>query len=263
MTSSRKRPGRVPGEERTPEGGPAPEKLRAARASVVKMCIGSSAPPGRRLEQAGSAARPTPPAATGRCGDRARVERWRGGATRQTRGTLRFQHPPIEPCMRFSRTRLTDGLLSMVTPPPHDQGCLQPRGRHAARGSRTAPLDERGGLAVAHSRLRRCRTLTTGVDPPGWLDRAVSVMSFASLSPRRDRSRGPSLPPRLSQRSPVLRPRRTPASLRSTSPLAYTSGRADEAGKTGLSCSEPNRAYVPLPLPRKDQAEAYPERQFA
>jgi hypothetical protein len=28
---------------------------------------------------------------------------------------------------------------------------------------------------------------------------------------------------------------------------------ADEAGKTGLSCSEPPRAYVPLPVPRRDQ----------
>src|SRR5665213_3072191 len=27
---------------------------------------------------------------------------------------------------------------------------------------------------------------------------------------------------------------------------------ADEAGKTGLSCSKPNRAYVPLPIPRGD-----------
>jgi len=27
---------------------------------------------------------------------------------------------------------------------------------------------------------------------------------------------------------------------------------ADEAGKTGLSCPEPNRAYVPLPVPRGD-----------
>ena len=27
---------------------------------------------------------------------------------------------------------------------------------------------------------------------------------------------------------------------------------ADEAGKTGLSCSEPSRAYVPLPVPRRD-----------
>src|SRR5580658_8013097 len=27
---------------------------------------------------------------------------------------------------------------------------------------------------------------------------------------------------------------------------------ADEAGKTGLSCPEPHRAYVPLPVPRGD-----------
>ena len=30
---------------------------------------------------------------------------------------LRFQHPPFELCMRFARTQLTDGLLSMVTQP--------------------------------------------------------------------------------------------------------------------------------------------------
>ena len=27
---------------------------------------------------------------------------------------------------------------------------------------------------------------------------------------------------------------------------------ADKAAQTGLSCSEPDRAYVPLPVPRKD-----------
>ena len=26
-------------------------------------------------------------------------------------------HPPFNPCVRFSRTRLTDGLRDMVTPP--------------------------------------------------------------------------------------------------------------------------------------------------
>ena len=31
---------------------------------------------------------------------------------------------------------------------------------------------------------------------------------------------------------------------------------ADEAGKTGLSCSEPSHAYVPLPVPRKDPTPA-------
>src|ERR1700681_1088298 len=36
---------------------------------------------------------------------------------------------------------------------------------------------------------------------------------------------------------------------------------ADEAGKTGLSCSEPSHAYVPLPVPREDPTRAYPEHQ--
>ena len=30
---------------------------------------------------------------------------------------------------------------------------------------------------------------------------------------------------------------------------------ADKAGKTGLSCSESSRAYVPLPIPRKDSTK--------
>src|ERR1700679_4188773 len=37
---------------------------------------------------------------------------------------------------------------------------------------------------------------------------------------------------------------------------------ADKAGKTGLSCSESSRAYVPLPLPRRDSTRACPDRQL-
>ncbi len=36
---------------------------------------------------------------------------------------------------------------------------------------------------------------------------------------------------------------------------------ADEAAQTGLSCSDPNRAYVPLPLPRGDPTKGIPERR--
>src|SRR5664279_1840235 len=36
---------------------------------------------------------------------------------------------------------------------------------------------------------------------------------------------------------------------------------ADKAGKTGLSCSEPHRAYVPLPVPRGDPTKGIPERR--
>ena len=55
---------------------------------------------------------------------------------------------------------------------------------------------------------------------------------------RRDQSRGPSLLARCSaRRSQLLRPRRTPADLRSPSPSAYTAVFADEAGQTGLPCS--------------------------
>src|SRR5256885_9370116 len=33
---------------------------------------------------------------------------------------------------------------------------------------------------------------------------------------------------------------------------------ADEAAQTGLSCSDPDRARVPLPLPRRDSTRACP-----
>ena len=76
----------------------------------------------------------------------------------------------------------------------------------------------------------------------------------ASLHPRRDHRRGPSLPSRCSsRRSAVLRPPRTPAAPRSISPSAYTSGAAvTTAAQTGLSCSVPLRAHVLRPIPRRD-----------
>ena len=47
ITNSRRRPGSVPDQQRAAEAEPAPEQL-GLRASVVKMCIGSSVPPGER-----------------------------------------------------------------------------------------------------------------------------------------------------------------------------------------------------------------------
>jgi hypothetical protein len=38
-----------------------------------------------------------------------------GGQGRSIRSADLAPHPPFNPCMRFSRTRLTDDLLDMVT----------------------------------------------------------------------------------------------------------------------------------------------------
>ena len=37
---------------------------------------------------------------------------------------------------------------------------------------------------------------------------------------------------------------------------------ADKAPQTGLSCSEPDLAYVPLPVPRRDPTKGIPERRW-
>ena len=37
---------------------------------------------------------------------------------------------------------------------------------------------------------------------------------------------------------------------------------ADKAAQTGLSCSEPDLAYVPLPVPRRDLAKGMSGRQL-
>ena len=43
----------------------------------------------------------------------------------QGRGAIAgpFPHPPFNPCVRFSRTRLTDGVLDMVTQPSGSERC--------------------------------------------------------------------------------------------------------------------------------------------
>src|SRR5690625_2692353 len=43
-----------------------------------------------------------------------------------------FPHPPFNPCVRFSRTRLTDDLLDMVTQPSDSERCRE-AGRDLAR----------------------------------------------------------------------------------------------------------------------------------
>ena len=54
---------------------------------------------------------------------------WRGDAV-----AFRFQPPPVEPCMRFSRTRLTDIL--------HRRRSTGPRQARLGRGATTIPLRE-------------------------------------------------------------------------------------------------------------------------
>ena len=91
---------------------------------------------------------------------------------------LRFQHPPFELCMRFARTQLTDGLLSMVTQPCRCPVPLPPDAKSPHLGSRAAHRGRSNCLAVAHSQLGSSRTLAAGICPPGWLGRAVSTMSL-------------------------------------------------------------------------------------
>jgi len=64
-----------------------------------------------------------PPEEVGRVGD------WRGDAV-----ASRFQPPPIEPCMRFSRTRLTDIF--------HRRCSTGARQARLGRGATTMPLRE-------------------------------------------------------------------------------------------------------------------------
>ena len=60
---------------------------------------------------------------------------WRGDAV-----AFRFQPPPVEPCMRFSRTRLTDVL--------HLRCSAGARQARLGRGGTTIPLRETRPSAV-------------------------------------------------------------------------------------------------------------------
>ena len=120
-------------------------------------------------------------------------------------------------------------------------------------------------LQFSHFHRRRpptARTATTGDGLPGSLDRAPRPCPHAYPLRSRDQSRGPSLPARyVARRSAVLRPRRTPAALRRLSPSAYTTGLCPtRPAQTGLSCSGPDLAHVPPPLPRRRPAELTPDQ---
>jgi hypothetical protein len=87
-----------------------------------------------------------------------------------------------------------------------------------------------------------------------WTGSPVRPCPRAYLLRRPDHRRGPSLLPCSAPRlSSVLRPPRTPAAHRSTSPSAYTSRlAATTAVQTGLSCSALLLPIVPLPVPRRN-----------
>src|SRR5487761_1229319 len=78
-----------------------------------------------------------------------------------------FPHSPFEPCVRFSRTRLTDGLLSMVTLPP-DSGWFR-------------AIDTSPAVETSHSSRDQH-------DQHGGCDRAAAPRSVAAVSTRSRRS---------------------------------------------------------------------------
>src|SRR5688500_10071882 len=133
---------------------------------------------------------------------------------------------------------------------------MPPTGRHACRSDPTGHGSGVPGIAwprptgdVAIGAL--CRS--PDGDRGDW-DRTCRPCPRASLRPRHDHRKGPSLPSRCSsRRSAVLRPPRTPAAHDSLSPSAYTSRLAPtRATQTRRSCSVRLPARVLRPLPRRD-----------
>src|SRR5229473_3214435 len=148
----------------------------------------------------------------------------------------RFHPPPFKPDVPISGIRLTGGFP--------DGACVGARQRLASAWLPSIAAE----FVLAPCR----RAIARG---GGWTERSRSCPSAYRLL-QRNQSRGPSLRPRSSARSSsVLRPPRTPAARRSTSPSAYTSDLAPTwAVQTGLSCSSPSLDRVLLPLPRRDPA---------
>jgi len=141
-----------------------------------------------------------------------------GGPRTARRSSDRPHSPPLLPGSDHRPRRLHDWLGPAPTPPTGRQTC---RCGHKGRGSADPgtgwPQPIAGSGVVALWRGE-------DVSPRGrWTGRSRS-WPHAYLHCRCDRSRGPSLLPRCSRLSAVLRPRRTPACLRSISPFAYTSG---------------------------------------
>ena len=142
-----------------------------------------------------------------------------------------------------------DWLAPAPTPPTGRHPC---RSGHTGRGNDDPKTAWPQPIACDSA---SCRTFTSGIDArSGSLGRAVPAMPLrCTRFPEHDRSRGPSLPPRLlhgdpQYYDPVGLPLRSVRLHHRLIPTVF----ADEAAQTGLSCSERNRAHVPLPVPRRD-----------
>ena len=145
-----------------------------------------------------------------------------------------------------------------ATPPP---GRQPGRSGHRGRGSAVPGT----AWPPAQSWRWSCCTLSTGGREstgsarrgggPGGPGHALTRTSAR----QRDQSRGPSLPARCVHADHGTT---TPSDSRCP-PLDFTIGLyerslPDEAGQTGLSCSGPDHAHVPLPIPRRDPASSRP-----
>ena len=141
-----------------------------------------------------------------------------GGPRTARRACARLRSPPPPQGSDHRPRRLHDWLGPAPTPLTGRQTCRCGRkGRGNADPGTAWPQPIAGSGVVALWRGE-------DVSPRGsWAGRSPPCPHAYPLD-RHDRSRGPSLLPRCSRLSAVLRPRRTPAALRSTSPLAYTSG---------------------------------------
>src|SRR5680860_726985 len=74
-----------------------------------------------------------------------------GSQGRRNRVAALFPHPPFYPCVRFSRTRLTDGPLDMVTQPSGSGWC---RATCADPGRGTRPRSSVRPDPVSYTHLR-------------------------------------------------------------------------------------------------------------
>ena len=106
-----------------------------------------------------------------------------GSQGRRGRVAALFPHPPFNPCMRFSRTRLTDGLLCMVTL-PSGNGYRPRAGPGPGRGTRptsTCPPDQRAGCGpLSDDSVRAATTRSGRVGRTRWTrSAALTDMAFA------------------------------------------------------------------------------------
>ena len=142
-----------------------------------------------------------------------------------TRASAPPRTPPPPPRSPDRPRPRPDSLGPAPTPPTARHLCGY---GHTGRGNadpQTAWPQPIAALQFSH--FHRRRSPVQGYDRPmarrgSWTGRPRPCPHAYPLH-RHDQSRGPSLPARyVARRSPVLRPRRTPAALRSISPSAYT-----------------------------------------